>query len=179
MPITHPYLAAVPLLLPLLFLLALPVLGGLRCPSVPAVILVGVRVVLRSIGWSIFSSLHIGQVFITWTIKNYINLLRQWQELSKRQLMGLHVQMCLHYLFLNSCRKNFHKVDSMEYKIFSNSYWNTQIHVLHLIIFVFISTEKGLIHIMIFVHVYLKDYYFPRKYISYFSNLFFLKKILN
>lgn len=77
MPITHPYLVAIPLLLPLLFVLTLPVLGGLRCPSVPAVILVGVGVVLRSIGWSIFSSLHIRQVFITWTIKNYINLLRQ------------------------------------------------------------------------------------------------------
>lgn len=116
MPIICHYLAAIPLLLPLFFVLTLPVLCGLRCPSVPAVILVGVRVILRSIGWSIFSSLHIGQVFITWTIKNYINLLRQWQELLKQQLMGLHVQMCLHYLFLNICRKNFHKVDSMEYK---------------------------------------------------------------
>lgn len=88
--------------------------------------------------------------------------------------MGLHVQMCLHYLFLNLCRKNFHKVDSMEYKksfqIPILKYSNTRIAFDY---FVFISTEKGLIHIMIFVHVYLKDYYFPRKYISYFSNLFF------
>lgn len=85
--------------------------------------------------------------------------------------------MCLHYLFLNICRKNFHKVDSMEYKksfqIPILKYSNTCIAFDY---FVFISTEKGLIHIIIFVHVYLKDYYFSRKYISYFFQPFFLKE---
>lgn len=91
--------------------------------------------------------------------------------------MGLRVQMCLHNLFLDLCRKIFHKVDSMEYKK------SVQIPIEILkymyciwLFFVFISKEKGLIHIMIFVQVYLKDYYFSRKYISYFFQPFFLKE---
>lgn len=74
--------------------------------------------------------------------------------------------------------QKFHKVNSMDTKSF-------QIHVekkytLHLLISFYLFQQKMvlyLVHVIIFV--YLIDYYFSRKYFSYFSTIFFLKKILN